>query len=109
MLKKYSLPFDEIAVSCKDISEVYKRSTKWFVDELQNYTRQGKPYLFGDDRHCYATITNIQKEQFTILFFPPDFPYFLSLVDSKNSKGIITWIQTIPLEYVTMIYSCLQK
>lgn len=110
-LKNYKLPFDEITLSITDVSEVYKQSIKWFADRLQNYIyiRVGKPYLFGEDNHCYGTILDIQKDQFSLLFFPPDFPYFLQMIDKKDGKALVKWIQTIPLEYVPMIYKCLQK
>lgn len=90
---------------------MYKQSIKWFADRLQNYIyiRVGKPYLFGEDNHCYGTILDIQKDQFSLLFFPPDFPYFLQMIDKKDGKALVKWIQTIPLEYVPMIYKCLQK
>ena len=104
-LEKYKLPYEKVT-----IAKTSETKVQMLLQLLQSCVMsEGKPYLFGEDQHCYGTILDIHDEDFTVVFFPPDLPLALSFVETKNSEEILRWIQTVPLEYVHFYFSWLQK
>ena len=80
---------------------------------LQTYNQasQGstKPYPYFTDRegHAYGTILEANDLVIKVLFFMVDLPRMVEWMESKNGEAIISWIQTVPLEYVPTLYGLL--
>ena len=80
---------------------------------LQTYNQaiQGttNPYPYFADRegHVYGTILEANDLVIRVLFFMVDLPRMFEWMESKDGEAILSWIQTVPLEYVPTLYGLL--
>lgn len=95
-----------------DFREGIKPDIMMFSFILQSCGKQMEDvhaYLFGEDNHMYGVCLDMGENAFKIIFFPPDFPQFVHMMKVKDAQKIASWLQTIPLEYVHIFYSCLKR
>ena len=95
-----------------DFGEGVKSDIKLFAFILQSCVKQMDDvhaYLLGEDIHVYGVWLDMGENAFKIVFFPPDFPQFVHMMRAKDIQKILSWLQTVPLEYVHIYYAYLKR
>ena len=111
-MESEGLPYDVIEVRVNELGEGSRADVSFFYSVLQSCSQQmdkGHVYLEGKDSHVYGLCLDMGDGAFKIVFFLPDFPRFLRMMGAKDASKIVSWLQTIPLEYVRYYYSYLVR